>query len=75
MNGEFTLGENLADNGGVKVAYLAYRQWVKEAKVIEDHLPGFERFSSNEMFWLIFGQLWCSVNNESKSSMQFVKYK
>lgn len=64
-NGKYTLAENVADNGGVEVAYLAYRQWVKDAKWIEDYLPGLERFSAQQMFWLNYAQIWCSSIDKS----------
>ena len=38
-NGEFTLGENLADYGGVTVAYDAYKKYGKESETINGLTP------------------------------------
>jgi predicted metalloendopeptidase len=53
VNGELTLGENIADNSGVAIAYKAYRLSLKgkNAPVI-DGLTGAQRF------YMAFGQVW-----------------
>ncbi len=53
VNGEFTLGENIGDLGGLEIAYHAYMLSLdgKEAPVI-DGLTGDQRF------FLGFGQIW-----------------
>ena len=53
INGELTLGENIADNSGLAIAYKAYKISLggKEAPVI-DGLTGEQRF------YLGFGQVW-----------------
>lgn len=62
MDGNKALVENAADNGGVAVSYLAYRQWmIDNNDVTEDRLPGLERFSPQQMFWLNYAQGWCSM--------------
>ncbi|KAF5269286.1 hypothetical protein FQR65_LT02587 [Abscondita terminalis] len=58
INGINTQGENIADNVGIKVSYLAYRNWVKENGV-ESKLPGLD-YTPNQMFWITAAQLWCS---------------
>ena len=53
VNGELTLGENIADNSGLAIAYKAYKLSLggREPAVI-DGLTGFQRF------YLGFGQVW-----------------
>ncbi|KAH8384648.1 hypothetical protein KR093_003976 [Drosophila rubida] len=59
LNGIHTQGENIADNGGVKAAYKAYQRWV-EKHGSEPRLPGLESYTPQQMFWISFGQNWCS---------------
>ncbi|KAI9343852.1 hypothetical protein DFJ73DRAFT_661052 [Zopfochytrium polystomum] len=59
VNGALTLGENIADNGGLSVARDA---WLSEARAAGDPmLPGFDGFSQEQLFFLSFAQLWCSA--------------
>ncbi|XP_063700795.1 neprilysin-2-like [Culicoides brevitarsis] len=59
LNGISTLGENIADNGGIKIAYRAYK------KYMETHKPEPSLFSLNftpeQLFWIQNAQTWCSV--------------
>ncbi len=60
VNGELTLGENIADLGGARLAYRAYRQWVSE----HGEEPEVLGMSGDQQFWLAFGQAWCTVASE-----------
>jgi len=53
VNGELTLGENIADNSGLTIAYKAYKLSLggREAPVIDG-------FSGEQRFYLGFGQVW-----------------
>ncbi|KAI5630575.1 VLP3p-4, transcript variant X7 [Venturia canescens] len=53
-----TRDENVADVGGIKIAYLAYKSWVKRNKP-ENKLPGINR-SPEQMFWIGAANVWCS---------------
>ncbi|KAJ8929212.1 hypothetical protein NQ314_018091 [Rhamnusium bicolor] len=58
LNGINTQGENIADNGGIKEAYLAYDRWV-ERNGEEHHLPGL-KYTGRQMFWVSAASIWCS---------------
>ena len=53
INGELTLGENIADNSGLAIAYKAYQRSLdgREAPVIDG-------FTGPQRFYLGFGQVW-----------------
>lgn len=59
LNGINTQGENIADNGGVKEAYIAYQKYT-EKNGAEKTLPGLD-FTPNQLFWISSAQTWCSV--------------
>ncbi|XP_046579706.1 neprilysin-like [Haliotis rubra] len=59
INGINTQGENIADNGGVKQSYRAYRKWVEEQGKEEQLLPGL-KYNNNQLFFISFAQIWCS---------------
>ncbi|XP_057331668.1 neprilysin-2-like isoform X2 [Microplitis mediator] len=60
LNGINTQGENIADNGGIKEAYLAYKDWADRHKP-EPTLPGLF-FTPRQMFWISAANTWCSVH-------------
>ncbi|KAK3104371.1 hypothetical protein FSP39_000406 [Pinctada imbricata] len=59
LNGINTQGENIADNGGLKQSYRAYRNWVKSRGAEEQPLPGV-KYNHNQIFFINFAQIWCS---------------
>ncbi|XP_018561401.1 endothelin-converting enzyme homolog [Anoplophora glabripennis] len=58
VKGKNTLGENLADNGGLNQAFTAYKKYINEFGE-EPKLPGFENFTSSQMFFIAYGSIWC----------------
>ncbi|XP_006871796.1 PREDICTED: membrane metallo-endopeptidase-like 1 [Chrysochloris asiatica] len=57
VNGFSTLGENIADNGGVRQAYKAYLKWLMEGGQ-DFQLPGLE-MTHNQLFFINYAQVWC----------------
>jgi putative endopeptidase len=55
IQGQLTLGENIADLGGVKMAWKAYRALRKDAA--KTYLA--DGFSEDQQFFLAVGQAWC----------------
>ncbi|CAH3030835.1 unnamed protein product [Porites evermanni] len=63
LSGMKTLGENTADNGGLKLAYMAYQKWLRN----KDHdttLPNLG-LTSRQLFFLSFAQIWCEESTPS----------
>ncbi|XP_061569554.1 phosphate-regulating neutral endopeptidase PHEX-like [Cololabis saira] len=61
VRGTRTLAENIADNGGVREAFRAYRRWVDESRagVEEPLLPGVE-LNNNQLFFLSYAHVRCN---------------
>ncbi|KAG1662541.1 Neprilysin-1 [Nymphon striatum] len=57
VNGLRTVGENIADNGGVKQSFLAYKKWVQK-NGDEQLLPGLG-LTNYQLFFLNYAQVWC----------------
>ena len=65
-----TLGENIADNGGVKTAFQAYKNVVKGKR--PPSLPGVD-LSADELFFVAFGQV-CLVHVVLKITSLFSRH-
>ena len=56
-NGAFTLGENIADHGGLQVSYLAFCL-NEEAKAEKDRLQERDGFTPAQRFFLAYANVW-----------------
>jgi putative endopeptidase len=54
LNGRLTLGENGADNGGVRLAYMALMD-----SLAKHTLSGMGGYTPEQRFFLAYGQVWC----------------
>ncbi|XP_078374601.1 endothelin-converting enzyme homolog isoform X1 [Oculina patagonica] len=72
LKGEQTLGENIADNGGIKQSFQAYQNW-KKRRGPEPPLPGMKDFTNEQIFFLGFAQIWCS-KYRPETAMRQVDY-
>ena len=70
LNGKLTLGENTADNGGIRIAYQALEEVLaKQGSAAE---PGYvdgkrDGYTPQQRFFLAFGQLWCQNQTEQSA--------
>jgi putative endopeptidase len=67
LNGKLTLGENIADLGGIKQAFVAYKKWAKEHP--ETDKPVLEGMTNDQLFFVGFGQTWCSLQTPEVERM------
>ncbi|PIO53239.1 hypothetical protein TELCIR_25433, partial [Teladorsagia circumcincta] len=58
VNGKLTQGENIADNGGVKQAFRAYKKYL-EKHGEEKRIEGLEQYNNEQMFFMGYATTWC----------------
>jgi putative endopeptidase len=62
INGKLTLGEDVADLGGILLAYMAWQDQTREQK-----LEPIEGFTPEQRFFIGYAQDWCgNIRDESK---------
>ncbi|HWT66424.1 MAG TPA: M13 family metallopeptidase [Terracidiphilus sp.] len=65
LNGKLTLGENTADNGGLRIAYMALEDTLKAAdKSLDDKIDG---YTEAQRYFIGFAQVWCQNQTEQLS--------
>ena len=66
VNGELTLGENIADLGGIKQSHRAYKSWLAENGP-EPEVAGLD---NEQLFFVAFAQGWCTVSTPEAEKVQ-----
>jgi len=61
VNGQLTLGENTADNGGVRLSYMALLDRLGKDVNAQKKVDG---FTQQQRFFLAFAQVWCQNATE-----------
>jgi endothelin-converting enzyme/putative endopeptidase len=59
LNGRLTLGENVADNGGVRLAWMALMEMLKTK-----NLGTADGFTPEQRFFVGWGQMWCENRSD-----------
>ena len=57
VNGRLTLGENIADAGGLSASFQAWKR--REAQKATQSLPGLQHFSKEQLFFVSYSSWWC----------------
>ena len=67
LNGRLTLGENIGDNGGVRIAFMALMNTLegKPRTVVSGYTP-------EQRFFLGFAQVWCQNVTDAESLQRIV---
>jgi putative endopeptidase len=70
LNGKLTLGENTADNGGIRIAFQALQEVL--AKGGPNTEPGYvngekDGYTPAQRFFITFGQVWCQNQTEQNA--------
>ncbi|KAL1848279.1 hypothetical protein Plec18167_006276 [Paecilomyces lecythidis] len=58
VNGRLTLGENIADAGGLTAAYHAWQK--RDSASPDPRLPGLGDFTKEQLFFVSYANWWCS---------------
>ena len=64
LNGKLTLGENTADNGGLRISLMAYA-----ARNASQPAPTLDGFTSDQRVFLAWGQVWCENVRPERARM------
>ncbi|GLV38277.1 Neprilysin 4 [Carabus blaptoides fortunei] len=68
VNGNKTLSENIADNGGIREAYRAYQKLLSR-------LPFKQRpdtdYSVDQLFFISYGTMWCKIDTMQSLTATF----
>ena len=65
VNGQLTLGENIADIGGLKQGYEAYKRWEARHGAVE---PVVEDLTHEQLLFVAWGQVWCTVQTPERAA-------
>ena len=68
INGKLTLGENTADNGGLRLAYVAFMDDAKRKGTNLDAKQ--DGFDTVQQFFLAYGQNWCGETRPEQLRLQ-----
>ncbi|KAF5284800.1 hypothetical protein FQA39_LY04525 [Lamprigera yunnana] len=60
VQGHNTLSENIADNGGLRIAFEGYKRYKsRHLETDKLHLPQLPHISNDQLFFVGFAQAWC----------------
>jgi endothelin-converting enzyme/putative endopeptidase len=68
INGKLTLGENTADNGGLRLAYVAFMEDAKRKNIDLDAKQ--DGYTPMQHFFLAFAQDWCGATRPEQMRLQ-----
>jgi putative endopeptidase len=69
LNGRLTLGENGADNAGVRLAFMALISGLEDGSIHQEKLDG---FTPQQRFFMGYAQIWCQ-NQRPEAAKNLVR--
>jgi putative endopeptidase len=69
VNGKLTLGENVGDNGGLRIAFMALQEALAGKAAGEDAVK-IDGFTPAQRFFLGWGQIWCQNDRPENARMR-----
>ena len=66
VRGKLTLGENTADNGGLRIAHMALMKSLADAAKQPEKIDG---FTPEQRFFLGWGQIWCQNQTDQMARL------
>ena len=73
VDGNITMGENIADHGGLKIAEIAYENWLTINGNEDTQLPALGDFTPNQLFYLGYALPWCAIYSDSMLKTHVMK--
>jgi putative endopeptidase len=67
LNGKLTLGENVADNGGLRIAYMTLMDLL-DGKT----RPKMDGYTPEQRFFLGWAQVWCTADREETARLRAI---
>ena len=64
LNGKLTLGENVADNGGLRIALMALKDALEGREVGE-----IDAYTPTQRFFLANAQVWCTNTTDERARL------
>lgn len=74
VNGSLTLGENIADNLGLHLAYQTYKRLVQDGQVEQPKLLGLEKLNPEQLFFLSFASVSSAKITQLLNVQNFVSF-
>jgi putative endopeptidase len=72
LNGRLTLGENAADNGGIRIAFRALEEVLAKQGItdLDGQQDVKDGYTPAQRFFISFGQIWCENKTEQAARNQ-----
>ncbi|KAI8140406.1 hypothetical protein BJV82DRAFT_520444 [Fennellomyces sp. T-0311] len=74
VNGQLTLGENVADNGGIRQSYIAWKKRYEQDKSGKSNmmLPGLDNITPEQLFFINYGRIWCGKATKAQDKQSIL---